>query len=92
MSLNSTRCTFNADIEYFSASGDTDECYIIQEGAVKWEQNKAKAELWPFPRHLGPRKYLLYCEIFMAPLLSEMNFAQGGGGVIMMCVFMCMCV
>ena len=32
------------------------------------------------------------CKIFMAPLPSDMNFAQGGGGLIMMCKCVSMCV
>ena len=32
---------FNMEIELFPASWDMDEWHIMQEGAVKWELNKA---------------------------------------------------
>lgn len=61
---------------------------------MKWEPNEAIAlscqSFGLSPGVLGPRKYLPHCQIFMVPLPSEMNFAQGGGGVIMkrsLCVF-----
>lgn len=50
-------------------------------GAVKGN-SIVLSEFWPFPRRLGPKEYLLHCEVFMMPLPSEMNFAQGGGRVI----------
>lgn len=48
--------------------------------------------LWLLFRHMGPRKYWPACETFMAPLPSQMNFALGGGGVIMTCSLVCSCV
>ena len=63
---------------------------------MKWEQNEAIAlscqSISFSPGCLGPLQiYLQYCEVFIVPLFSEMNFAQGGGSVIMM-QSVCMCV
>lgn len=82
----------NTEIEPFSTSGTYNTGRSSEIGAVKGN-SIVQSEFWPFPRRLGPKKYLLHCEVFMVPLPSEMNFARGGSRVItMQTVFVYVCV
>lgn len=71
--------------------------HIIDEGTVKWEQDKA-ITLSCQSLALSPGALTIqntrccFVRLFMVRLLSEMDFAQGGAEVIMMfswCVFEC---
>ncbi len=92
-------CSFYSDtltrrfIQPLSVLSVMDEWHTVQKGAVKWEQNEVIALSC---RSIGLSRSFFtqkIPEVFIALLPLEMNFAQGGGSVIIVLfVFVSMCV